>query len=157
MLLHSKIILQNMFQGHRSLRAAHPSILVIIYAKYGKNQSRAVWAVSHGWMTLKKRSRSKVVVRDTFFHASDHLSQIPKASIWSCTCSRADMAIVSIVFSFIAKLYLNDTGKSQRSSCASSPHMSVIICAQYRKNPCRTVVERIWQDVPYFSIFFSNS
>ena len=58
--------------------------------------------------------------------------------------------------------WLNDLkaiSQGQRSLCATHPLMLVIICAQYRKNPSRTVhaVERIRQDVPYFSSFIAKS
>ena len=62
--------------------------------------------------------------------------------------------------SFIANSWLNDLGNiGQKSLCMTHPLMLMIICTECEKNPSRTVcaVERIRQDVPYFSNFIAKS
>ena len=66
--------------------------------------------------------------------------------------------------SFITKSWLNDLkdiaqGQWSVYVCATQPLIEVIICAQYGKNPARTVhgVEQTQQGVPYFSNFIAKS
>ena len=44
--------LEDTGQGQRSLHVAHPLMLVIIFAKYGKNSSRNVHIVEHIWQDV---------------------------------------------------------------------------------------------------------
>ena len=71
---------------------------------------------------------------------------------------------VPYLSSFITKSWLNDLkdiaqGQWSVYVCATQPLIEVIICAQYGKNPSRTVhaVEQTQQDVPYFSSFIAKS
>ena len=63
------------------------------------------------------------------------------------------------ILAFFCNSWLNDLkdiGQGQRSLCVTHPLISVITCAQYGKNPSRTIraVERTLNDLPYFSRFF---
>ena len=87
------------------LSATHPLMLVIIFAKYGKNTFRTVHTVERTWQNVPYFS------------------------------------------SFIAKSWLNylqGICQGQRSLCTTHPLVLVIICAQYRKNPSRTVGVTEW-------------
>ena len=74
-------------------------MIVIICAKYKKNPSRTVDATERTRFSKSRpndlediKSRSKVIVRDTPSHGSDHLWLIWKESIQNCRCYRADTA-----------------------------------------------------------------
>ena len=77
-------------------------------------------------------------------------------------CQSIKIKPTNIYFSsFNAKSWLNDIediGVGQRSLHVAHTLMLVIICAQYGKNPSRTVcaVERTRQDVPYFGSFIES-
>ena len=77
------------------LCATHPLILVIIYAKYGKNPSRTVHAVERTQQDMLYFSIfiTKLWLSDLEdipSHAGDHLCLIWKVSIQNCRCYRVD-------------------------------------------------------------------
>ena len=92
-------------------------------------------------------------------HAKDHLCQICKKSIQSCTCCIMDKIKCAIFKQFHYKVMVEDTCQDQRPLHMTHPLMPVIICIKYENNPSRKVqaVEWTGQDMPYFSSFIANS
>ena len=90
--------LEDIGQGQRSLYATHLLLLVIICARYGKNQLRTEdfffqgqgRKISKICQKFKFSDSEKNVTRDTPSIDSDHLCQIRKESIQNCRCYKAD-------------------------------------------------------------------
>ena len=142
-------------QGQRSLCATHPLMLVIIHAKYGKNSFRTVCAVKRtqqdvpyfssfitkSWLNdLEDKSQAQRSLHLTLpLIICAKLGKLSSRTVHAVEQTWQDVPYFS---SFIAKSKQNDLkdiGQGQRSLCATLSLMPVIFCAQYRKNPSRTV------------------
>ena len=132
--------LEDIGQGHRSSRATHLLMLVIICTKIWKESIKncrcyredTIFKVKAEW-PWRYRSRSKVITCDTSSHASDHCTKYGKNP------SRTVDATERTRFSRSRPNDLEDIGQGQRSLYATHPLMLVIICAKYGKNPLRIV------------------
>ena len=153
-------------------------MLVIICAKYRKNSSRTVHAVERTAQDVPYFSSfiAKSWLNDLedidqgqrSLHATHPLMLVIICAKQGKNPSRTVHVVertpqeVSYFSNFIAKSWLNgleDIGQGQRSLCMTHPLMLVIICAQYGKNPSRTVdVAEQTQHAgrTYFSNFIAN-
>ena len=152
-------------------------MLVMIGAKYGKNQSRIVCAVKRTQdMAYFSSFITKSWLNDVedesqgqrSLHMTHHLMLVIicakegkhlSRTVHAAERTRQDVPYFS---SFIAKSWQNDLGdigQGQKSLCRTHPLMPMINSAQYGKNPSRTVhaVKRTQQMWHILADSFSKS
>ena len=119
--------LEDISQGHRSLYATHPLILVIICAKYRKNLSRTVdFFFSRSRPKNFKNSNFQILTQS--LHATHPLMIVIICAKYQKNPCRTVNATERTQFSKSRPNDLEDIGQGQRSLCATHPLMVVIIC-----------------------------